>query len=69
MKILLYQVRVRRGFSAQKLAQKSGVSRTHILRIENGWSNPTIRCLCKLADAMDVDVHELFQHHKGELIL
>ena len=69
MRILLYQVRTKRGLSAKALARKSGISRTHILRIENKWSNPTLRCLCKLADALDVEVGELFEHQKGDPIL
>lgn len=68
MEILLYQVRTAHGLSAKKLAQRSGVSRTHILRIENGWSNPTLKCLCQLADAMNVDVSELYRHKKGDPI-
>lgn len=69
MKILLYQVRTERGLSAKELSRRSGISRTHILRIENEWSNQTLRCLCKLADAMDVEVGELFEHQKGDPIL
>lgn len=69
MKILLYQVRTERGLSAKELSRRSGISRTHILRIENEWSNPTLRFLCKLADAMDVEVGELFEHQKGDPIL
>lgn len=68
MEILLYQVRVAHGLSAQKLAQRSGISRTYITRVENGWSNPTLRCLCRLADAMNVDVSELYRHKKGDPI-
>lgn len=69
MEILLYYVRAAHGLSAEKLARRSGVSRTQILRIENGWSNPTLKTLCFLADAMDVDVNELYRHHKGDPIL
>lgn len=69
MKILLYQVRTERGLSAKELSRRSGISRTHSLRIENEWSNPTLRCLCKLADDMDVEVGELFEHQKGDPIL
>lgn len=68
LQVLLYQVRVAQGMSAKKLADRSGISRTHILRIENGWSSPTLRCLCRLADALDVEVGELYQHHKGDPI-
>lgn len=68
LQVLLYQVRVAQGMSAMKLAHRSGISRTHILRIENGLSSPTLRCLCRLADALDVEVGELYQHYKGDPI-
>lgn len=68
MEILLYHVRVAHGLSAEKLARRSGVSRTHILRIENGWSNPTLKTLCFLADAMNVEVGDLYRHKKGDPI-
>lgn len=69
MEILLGTVRVAHGMSANELAKRSGVSRAQIFRIENGWSNPTLRCLCRLADALNVEVSELYQHKKGDPIL
>lgn len=68
MEILLYQVRTAQGLSAEKLAKRSGISRTHILRIENGWSSPTLKTLCILADAMNVDAGALYRHRKGDPI-
>ena len=69
VKILLYETRSARHMSARQLARRSGVSKTHILNIENGRTIPTLSCLCLLADALDVDVRELFEHHKGDPIL
>lgn len=58
--IYLYEIRSERKISARKLSDLSGVSKTHILHIEQGGTSPTIDCLCKLAIALNVDVHELF---------
>lgn len=55
--------------SIKQLSHRSGVAASQISRIENGWSNPTIRCLCKLADAMNVPVDALYVHHRGDPIL
>lgn len=69
MELLIGAVRIAHQMSMDELARKSGVSRSQIFRIENGWSNPTLRCLCKLADAMNVEVSDLYRHKKGDPIL
>ena len=34
--------------------------KTRIINIEKGGTSPTIDCLCKLAYALQADVHEIF---------
>ena len=48
------------------MSRRSGVSQSHIVRIEIRDTSPTVSCHCRLADALDVNVHELFSHKKGE---
>ena len=60
IKIFLSEIRNKKWISTRELAAKSGVSRSHIQRIESGESNPTIETMCKLARALDVSVYELF---------
>lgn len=44
-----------------QLAKRAGVSRSTICQIENGKTqNPAIDIAFKIADALDVDVRELF---------
>lgn len=50
----LRQQRVARGYSLERLAQASGVSRAMLGQIELGKSVPTISLLWKVAKAMDV---------------
>ena len=68
MQIYLYEIRTQQHLSARQLAAKSGVSKTHIINIENKGTVPTLSCLCKLADALNVDVKDLFSHKKGDPI-
>ena len=49
------------GFSLDALAERSGVSRSHISLIERGQSSPTAVVLDKLATALRVTVASLFE--------
>ncbi len=44
----------------EELAEKSGVFRTYMSRIESGRANPTLTMLYVLASALDVEVAALF---------
>lgn len=61
MRFNVKEVREMRGLSYEQLAQKSGVARSYIQRIESDDSvNPSARVLCKLAIALDVPVEMIF---------
>jgi transcriptional regulator with XRE-family HTH domain len=57
----LRQLRMRRGLSLEKLAQRCGVSRAMLGQIELGQSAPTINVLWKIARALDVTFATLIQ--------
>src|SRR5690349_1667459 len=57
----LRRLRLRRGPSLEKLAQKSGVSRAMLGQVELGQSAPTINVLWKIARALDVTFATLIQ--------
>ena len=61
MKTLLQEVRRKNQITQKKLSMLSGISRKHIIDIENGKSIPTILTLCKLAKALGVPVEELYE--------
>lgn len=50
----LRRLRTRRGYSLERLAKLSGVSRAMLGQIETGKSTPTISLLWKVATALDV---------------
>lgn len=50
------------GLSVARLEQISGVKAATIWRIEGGvGANPTLRTLCKLADALDCSLSDLLE--------
>lgn len=55
----LRESRKQRGITQEELAQRSGVNRKTIGRIERGRGKPTVRTLEKLARALDVSLREL----------
>jgi len=55
------RLRLRRGLSLERLAQRSGVSRAMLGQIELGQSAPTINVLWKIARALDVTFATLIQ--------
>jgi transcriptional regulator with XRE-family HTH domain len=57
--IRLREIRKARGYTQNKLAMKSGLSRQAIVVIESGQKSPTLNTLAKIANALDVTVSQL----------
>ena len=55
----LRRLRARSGYSLERLASVSGVSRGMIGQIETGKSTPTVGLLSRLAEALDVELVSL----------
>ena len=55
-------LRFRRGLSQADLAEKADISITFLSTIERGIKFPQPDILSKLAEALDVEVYELFKH-------
>jgi transcriptional regulator with XRE-family HTH domain len=55
-----------RGWSLADLAERSGVSRAAISKIERGESSPTAGLLVRLADAFDLTLAGLLARAEGE---
>jgi transcriptional regulator with XRE-family HTH domain len=62
VKVCIREMRLRKGLSLVELAEKSGVSKTHIADIETGKKIPGLQVLCQLADALGVDARDLFTY-------
>lgn len=57
----LITLRERCGFTQNGLAERAGVSQTHLRRVELGQADITVGHLQLLCDAMSISMHEFFQ--------
>lgn len=55
-----------KGWSQQKLSEKSGVSQTYISELEAAKKHPTVLIVQKLASALEVTLSELL-NEKSQL--
>lgn len=55
----LRQLRKQRGMSQEALAEKAGISRTYLARLETAKHDPTLTMLEKLAKALRVKIEAL----------
>lgn len=53
-------MRALRSLTQEELAERTGMFRTYMSRIEAGRANPTLTMLYTLAGALEVEVGELF---------
>ena len=57
----LITLRERCGFTQNGLAERAGVSQTHLRRVELGQADITVGHLQLLCDAMSISIQEFFQ--------
>lgn len=58
----IYKLRIEKGLSQQKLAEKAGLSQATIYYWEKGKRNPKYEQLQKIASALDVTITELSEN-------
>lgn len=63
MEYYVTKVRMRRNMTIRSLAEKSGVAKSHIQKIESGLARPSLEVMCRLAEALECDISELY-HYK-----
>lgn len=63
MKNKVQKYRLDKGWTESQLSRRSGVSKSTINNLENGkTTNPSTEVAFRLADALGVDVRELFSY-------
>ncbi len=62
----LMSLRKQYGYTQNGLAEKAGVSQTHLRRVELGQADITVSHLQLLCDAMNITLKEFFDEEGGE---
>ncbi len=55
------ELRLATGMTQEAFADHCGFARTYMSRIETGGANPSLDAIKVLADALDVELTELFE--------
>jgi transcriptional regulator with XRE-family HTH domain len=58
--IRLRELREANGLSLRDVEDRTGLLRIYVSQVENGYSTPTLEVLEKCANALDVELHQLF---------
>lgn len=56
------EIRIKKKLNQKQLSELSGVSKSYISELENNVYCPSVLTLCKLADALKVNINELFTY-------
>lgn len=52
-------LRAERGLSQEALAHEAGIDRTYQSQIERGVGNPSLKVLCAIAVALNIELNDL----------
>jgi transcriptional regulator with XRE-family HTH domain len=66
MTALLRAVRRQRGLTLESLAERTGLTKSYLSKIERRQSTPSIAVALKVARALDVDVAQLFSEQTAD---
>lgn len=61
LKILVKEVRTKKNISIRNLSLLSDVSKSHIEKIEDGKTKPSLEVIYKIAKVLDVSIYDLFE--------
>jgi transcriptional regulator with XRE-family HTH domain len=61
----LARLRGARGFTFDRLAKKSGVSKGMLVQIEQGKTNPSIATLCRIANSLGITISRMVEDAQG----
>ena len=59
--LMLYKLRMEKGFSQRELADRAGVQRNTVMQIENGDTLPNLDTVKKLCDVLEVELSDFFE--------
>lgn len=53
-------IRIKKGFTQEQLAEKININSKYLSSIERGMENPTLNILIKLSESLDVNFNNIF---------
>lgn len=62
MKLLIKEIAKQRGITLNEIAERVGIAQPSISRIINGVFNPKLDTLERIADVLQVNISDLFEH-------
>lgn len=64
--IRIKELRRKRGLSQEQLSEKAEITPNYLSRVERGTENPTLDMFIRLANALEVEMWEMFDFgHRG----
>lgn len=57
----LRSIRIRKGFSQERLSEMAGFDRTYVSLLERGKRSPSLDAISRLAGALEVDPKDLVE--------
>lgn len=57
--VKIKEIRIEKKMTQIQLARKAGISQSYLSELENNKKSPTLRQLCKIADALGVSPGKL----------
>lgn len=61
----LRKFRREKNLSQEELSKAAGLDRTFVGKIERGERSPSLQTISKLANALDIEIYELFYFDKS----
>lgn len=62
IELFIRKIRIEKNMTQEELSRKSGISESYISELENNLKMPTILTLCKLAEALEVEITKLYKY-------
>ncbi|MDI4655359.1 helix-turn-helix domain-containing protein [Xanthobacter autotrophicus] len=57
------KVRRDKGLSQEELAHRANIHQTYLSGVEGGKRNPSVLVLARIANALEIDIIDLFRTH------
>ncbi len=64
MKIKIWEIRDKKGFTLVELANLTGISKSTLDNFENGRTVPNMNQMEQIAEALDVRINDLFESYR-----